>query len=69
MNQPHVEVSKEIAKQVERDIEGIRRYCKIGAKRRIVPSFAAPLECNLMLFMPNLRVKVSNSGIGFRNGQ
>ena len=66
MKQPHNEMSKEIAVQVERDIEGIRRYCKIGAKRRTVPSFAAPLECYWMLFMPNARVKVSKSGVGFQ---
>ena len=45
-----------IEQQVKKDIWGLQRQFKRAAKRRTVPTFAAPLETYWMMFHPNYRI-------------
>ena len=45
-----------IEQQVKKDIWGLQRQFKRAAKRRTVPTFAAPLETYWMMFHPNYKI-------------
>ena len=50
-------MTKELAEQVDKDIEGIVKYHKRAGKRKCCPPWAVPPELMLQLARPNYRAQ------------
>ena len=59
-----LDLTDDIKDKVKELLNGIRRYIRTSAKRKVVPTWAIPAELLLLMLYPNWRAHGKYAGLG-----